>query len=549
MTGNVNLPNVRKIGYSAFHNASALTGDIYLPSVEIIGSNAFNGCKGIDGGITIPQATHIGNNAFEECRNASGRLVMADVLTVGEKAFHNCVNLAGDIYMLNAVTIGDYAFYHCKLITGAPLFPCAKTIGKYAFNGCTGLTGEPSLGNLVNLGDMAFGGCTGLTGTVNLPHVIGAVEAFSSCKGIENVVLNSNVHTIYFSECTSLKSITGTENVRNVQGFRNCTSLTGISLPKCEYLGSFEGCTSLKSVEVSRNLRGVANYVFSDCTSLESFVYPSDCYINSKYIPSSCIRSQYSGDDPTGITLSGKSYAVVSDIFTLNKNVIPADAKHHITSWSSDNTSVAQVSSTGVISCVAPGTATITAETLNGHIGTHTITVTDSVTFTPEQTEYTIYTEDTQDITVYMTSPYYDNYDARWTVNSGSTLFTGETAVDYVDGRYALTAKYYGGMGCYKLVLRVGLSAQEIKINTIDKQPSRENTFTKDYISTSLSEGTLMVAGFDDNGQLLKLEIIDGYESDLTGFDDCAYIRAYQWNDLQGMSQLNSYKEIKIKTE
>lgn len=57
----------------------------------------------------------------------------------------------------------------------------------------------------------------------------------------------------------------------------------------------------------------------------------------------------------------------VGDDETLVATVTPANATVKTVSWSSDDTSVATVDSTGKVTGVAAGTATITAETVDGN--------------------------------------------------------------------------------------------------------------------------------------------------------------------------------------
>ena len=79
---------------------------------------------------------------------------------------------------------------------------------------------------------------------------------------------------------------------------------------------------------------------------------------------------------PTSVSLNvTKKTLNVGQQFTLTATVNPSNASNKSVTWSSSNTSVATVSSTGVVKAVAKGTATITAKTSNGKKATCTITV------------------------------------------------------------------------------------------------------------------------------------------------------------------------------
>ena len=70
----------------------------------------------------------------------------------------------------------------------------------------------------------------------------------------------------------------------------------------------------------------------------------------------------------TGITLnkSTHSFNAAGQTVTLTATVTPANATNKSVTWTSSNTSVATVSSTGVVTAVADGTTTITATTADG---------------------------------------------------------------------------------------------------------------------------------------------------------------------------------------
>ncbi|MCD8180895.1 MAG: hypothetical protein LUF26_05380 [Firmicutes bacterium] len=53
---------------------------------------------------------------------------------------------------------------------------------------------------------------------------------------------------------------------------------------------------------------------------------------------------------------------------------------------------------------------------------------------------------------------------------------------------------------------------------------------TSNHVSTNATAGTLYVAGYDADGILVKVEIIDGYSAELDGYDACAVIRAFLWD-------------------
>lgn len=84
--------------------------------------------------------------------------------------------------------------------------------------------------------------------------------------------------------------------------------------------------------------------------------------------------------EPNGITVSPTSITKgAGETFTVTATLSPSDARTTLT-WTSSNTSVATVDQNGKVTCVAKGTADITAKTSNGYTAKCTVTVQSSVT-------------------------------------------------------------------------------------------------------------------------------------------------------------------------
>ena len=90
----------------------------------------------------------------------------------------------------------------------------------------------------------------------------------------------------------------------------------------------------------------------------------------------------------TGVSVSPNSAEVIINKTTqLTATVSPADADNKNVTWTSSNTSVATVSSTGLVTGVATGSATITATTVDGgYFASSTITVVAPAVNYPEGT-------------------------------------------------------------------------------------------------------------------------------------------------------------------
>lgn len=106
-------------------------------------------------------------------------------------------------------------------------------------------------------------------------------------------------------------------------------------------------------------IRGVGEVAFDQLTDIE---YAAECDDNASV---------------TSVTISRTTASVaVGDEFDLTAQVVPAFATNKNITWSSDNTSVATVTSAGHVATLAEGTARITATSVDGgYTATCTVTV------------------------------------------------------------------------------------------------------------------------------------------------------------------------------
>ena len=103
----------------------------------------------------------------------------------------------------------------------------------------------------------------------------------------------------------------------------------------------------------------------------------------------------------TGVTLNKTSTSLyVGDTETLTPTITPDNATNKNVTWSSDDTSVATVDASGLVTAVARGTAVITATAADGSGASASCTVTVSSYLPPANPNYRITVEATQGGTV-----------------------------------------------------------------------------------------------------------------------------------------------------
>lgn len=54
-----------------------------------------------------------------------------------------------------------------------------------------------------------------------------------------------------------------------------------------------------------------------------------------------------------------------------------------------------------------------------------------------------------------------------------------------------------------------------------------------------------MVAGYDASGALVKFEIMNSLDTDISGYNNCKTVKAFLWNNLEGMKPYDS-EEITV---
>ena len=125
--------------------------------------------------------------------------------------------------------------------------------------------------------------------------------------------------------------------------------------------------------------------------------------------------------NPTSIVLDKSfiSLTTVGQTEQLTATIEPTISDHSVT-WSSDDTTVATVSTTGLVTCVTPWTCTITATTVNGL--TASCGVTDQQWWQPWVNTIAYYPL-TSTSTVNDMSGNWNHWTMNWTITFGSALW------------------------------------------------------------------------------------------------------------------------------
>ena len=156
---------------------------------------------------------------------------------------------------------------------------------------------------------------------------------------------------------------------------------------------------------------------------------------------------------PTGIKATPETSTLygLNGTVKLTANVMPSNATNKAVTWSSNNTSVATVSSDGTVKAVGYGTAVITAKTVNGLTSNCTITVkkveVTSLTIATQPTKTSYYVGDTLNTAGLTLKATYTNGTAK-TISSG---FTCNVSKLTSTGTQTVTVSYGGKTVSFKV--------------------------------------------------------------------------------------------------
>ena len=379
---------VTALGYGAFQSCKALK-QIELPaSLTEIGAYSFNGCVALEKVSVLGRITTIGSNAFDGA--GVKHIVLPDSLTsIGYRAFANS-SLEAITIPSTVTTIGDYAFAYCKnLKTLVCNADCA--LPEYAFVNCTALS-EAKLGDKVTaVGYGSFEGCKALK-QIELPASLTKIGAYSfnNCVALEKVSVLGRITTIGSNafDGAGVKHIVLPDSLTSIgyRAFAN-SSLEAITIPSSvTTIGNyaFAYCKNLKSVRIGEtkwNFESQDAFYGSDKMTLY-YMRSENCLGLLKYIESSEDIANFSGTlkeiPAKSISFKSQKYTlVVGESLVLSPIVNPVNATN-IFSWSSSDSSIADVNSNGEIFGVSCGKATISYTSSDGISGKCVVNVVNS---------------------------------------------------------------------------------------------------------------------------------------------------------------------------
>lgn len=417
----VHIPDgVESIG--GFPYCTGLTSIEFPSSLHTIAEYSFRGCTGLTS-ITIPsKVASINSSLFEDCSNLQSITFEGDINVIGNYAFTNCTKLT-HITLPNSVTsIGSGAFSGCTGFKSFIIPENVKAIGSKAFEGCSNLncivsypTTPPTFSDdsfsqsqyatsiKVLVPEESLSAYTKADTWMNFWNIYPISFAFEP-EELELFIGDSKNLTLTLPELSN--SINWSSSNNEIATVENGI-VTGISEGTVTITAQVGNYTATCAVTVNKKIIKATGITLSDASVvleegenivLTATVTPNDvtdktvswssnntsvATVNNGVVKAisagtatitaeidDCIAtcvitvtSKYVA--VTGIKLNKESVEISEDgTIVLIATVTPDNATDKTVTWTSSNTNVAIVND-GMVTAVAPGTATITAKVGN----------------------------------------------------------------------------------------------------------------------------------------------------------------------------------------
>lgn len=385
---------VTTIEEEAFENCSGLTSIVIPSSVTSIDERSFYGCSGLTSVIIPNNVTAIGNKAFSECKGLTSVTIGNSVHNIGDQSFANCTHLENVFCYAEEVPCtsnnafeDSYIEYSALHVPAASLESYRTTLPWSGF-GTIVAADIPATSVSLNPTTLSFN-------AVNQTATLTATVMPSSAtnKNVTWTSSNTSVATVNSTGVvTSKGNGTATITATTTDGTNlSSTCEVTVSLPVLA-TGISLNQTTLSFSAANQTATLIATVTPSNATNKDVTWKSSNTTVatvsNAGVVTSiangtaTITATTTDGTNlsatcevtvslpvlATGISLNrtSLSFNATNQTATLIATVVPSNASNKEVTWTSSNTSVATVSSTGVVTSLANGTAIITAKTTDG---------------------------------------------------------------------------------------------------------------------------------------------------------------------------------------
>lgn len=422
--------------------AYSIPSTVHGKTIDQVWTSGFEGAVGLTD-ITIPASIgRLGTAAFENT-GLTHVTIPDTVQQVDPAVFQNCTSLVS-VKLPNGITeIDQYLFANCISLQHVDMPDTITKINIYAFHNCTSLTSLALPEGLTSLSVGCFEKCYNLQHVVVPPSVINfpkddvgvynpfkysPVTVYVQKGSTGDRFFNSNLAELQASATASggslkvvtLDSVADPASI-DVSSLELIDAGRQISVAGKFRIGSYLNVQPLTSGRdynaFSAKANGKAFQAYdlsllpSGSTASGPFTltigqpegyassatlyganasalttdYADNCFTASLSalgpVALIDVKEATGGTEVTSVTLNKKTLNLeVGKTGKLSATVLPASAADKSITWSSSNTDVASVSSSGTVNAKKAGTAVITATATNGKNASCTVTVTGGTT-------------------------------------------------------------------------------------------------------------------------------------------------------------------------
>lgn len=396
--GSINLPDgVTSIGTYAFNYCASLQSIDIPDGVTSIGNYTFYNSDGLKS-VDLPDGLiSIGNYAFADCGGLKNIDFPAGVKSIGTGAFSYCSNLLSLDLPAGVTTLGAQAFYSsCGRFTSI-LLPrsismigndCFGTVwgvfyvydGSYAQQYCTAQYPSKTITMGIQLNSstltLGVGASQRLTAAVKYPDSY-TIEWRSNTPAVASVAQDGTVTGVSAGQATLTAVLDGDASLTATCQVDVRLYTTGVTLDKATatlYTGETLTLTPTVSPSDANDKRvtwasnngtvaTVVNGVVTAKKAGSATITATAADGSGKSASCAITVKQYA----TGVALDKASATLYTGVnMTLQATVSPADTSDKSMTWLSGDNAVATVSTSGVVTGVKAGTATITATAADG---------------------------------------------------------------------------------------------------------------------------------------------------------------------------------------
>lgn len=174
-------------GTQAFYNNKTLKNIVIGPLVKSLPAYGFQRCEKLEA-VEFPESLEsIGEACFADCHSLTSVKIPPLLTEIAPRVFDSCFELTNVDFNSNISSIGEMAFYYCGL-TDVNIPSCVKTIGSNAFSGCRALTALILNSGLETIEQGAFSFCESIT-ELTIPATVSTINngAFNNLSSLKKL--------------------------------------------------------------------------------------------------------------------------------------------------------------------------------------------------------------------------------------------------------------------------------------------------------------------------------------------------------------------------